>query len=260
MLRMFDLVASLLLLAFGVSMLGAYAARGALFGHTKSLRLEGAGSVLMGRFIMEMAYWTFEPVVRLLLRLRVTPNMITAASLVPAFLSGTAVAMGHMGVGAVLATLSAFSDMLDGIVARRRGVSSDAGEVFDAAVDRYVEFFLLAGLVVHYRGHVILMLLSLGAILGSFMVSYATAKAEALGVDPPKGAMRRPERAMYLLFGATFVPVVAAVVGTGSNSIYLADLPMVLAVSMVAVVANVSAARRLYRTAQLVRQRKGSPP
>ncbi len=253
---MFDLGCSLLLLAFGVIMLAVYLARSVLFGGTRNQRLDGAGSVLLGRFIMEMAYWTFEPLVRVLLRLRVTPNMITAASLVPAFGSGVAVATGHMGVGALLATLSAFCDMLDGIVARRSGVSSDAGEVFDAAVDRYVEFFLLAGLVLRYRGTVLCELVALAAILGSFMVSYATAKAESLGIEPPKGAMRRPERAMYLLVGAAFVPVVAAVAGPRAGSLYVHDFPILLAMTLVALVANISAVRRLYRTAGLVRERE----
>ena len=42
------------------------------------------------------------------------------------------------------------------------------------------------------------------------MVSYSTAKAEALGVEPPRGAMRRQERAVYFVLGAALVPIVAA--------------------------------------------------
>jgi hypothetical protein len=38
-------------------------------------------------------------------------------------------------------------------------------------------------------------LIALGAIAGSFMVSYSTAKAEALSVEAPRGSMRRSERA-----------------------------------------------------------------
>ena len=52
--------------------------------------------------------------------------------------------------------------------------------MLDAAVDRYVELFFLAGLAFHFRAHRGCLLLVLAAIGGSFMVSYATAKAEAL--------------------------------------------------------------------------------
>ena len=81
------------------------------------------------------------------------------------------------------------------------GVSSDAGEVLDAAVDRYVEFFFLGGLMIYYRDIAALLILTLFALVGSFMVSYSSAKAEALHVPAPKGSMRRPERAVYLTAG-----------------------------------------------------------
>ena len=88
------------------------------------------------------------------------------------------------------------------MIARRTGVSSDAGEVFDAAVDRFGEFFLMGGLLIYYRDRGACMLLALAATVGAFMVSYSTAKAEALGVPPPRGAMRRSERAVYLMAAA----------------------------------------------------------
>ena len=58
----------------------------------------------------------------------------------------------------------------------------------DAAVDRYGELFLLAGLVYYYRAHDQVLFIVLAAMVGGFMVSYVTAKAEAMGVA---GAARR---------------------------------------------------------------------
>ena len=98
----------------------------------------------------------------------------------------------------MLSTIASVCDTLDGIVARASGRASDAGEAFDALADRYVEYFLLGGIVVHYRHSLPLCLLAQGAILGAFMVSYTTAKAESLGVAPPRGLMRRAERGIVL--------------------------------------------------------------
>jgi len=145
------------------------------------------------------------------------------------------------------------------MLARRYDCMSDAGELFDAAVDRYVEYFLLAGLAVYFRANPAVLVLCLGAVLGSFMVSYTTAKAEALGVKPPKGAMRRAERAVYVNFGCAVAPIWELLVPSSHRvaSISLGqDLPVELALLIVAVVANVSAVRRMLRIAELVRAKK----
>jgi CDP-diacylglycerol---glycerol-3-phosphate 3-phosphatidyltransferase len=205
---------------------------------------------------MEMAYWALAPLGIRLARLGVSANSITFASLGFGASAGVALGTGHFGIGAALSAVSALGDALDGFVARASGTSSDAGEVLDAAVDRYSEFFFLAGLAVFYRGSVGVLVLVLGALLGSFMVSYATAKAEALQVVPPRGTMRRAERATYLTIAAGVVPFFALARGEGTG--WLADLPVVFVLMLVAVVANVSAARRLIRTAALTRTRPGS--
>jgi phosphatidylglycerophosphate synthase len=136
---------------------------------------------------------------------------------------------------------------------------SDVGELFDAAVDRYVEYLLLAGLAVYFRHSPAATVICLGAILGSFMVSYTTAKAEALGVAPPKGAMRRAERAVYMTSGCAAAPLWQLVVPGAPNFATLSlgrELPVELAMLVVAVVANVSAVRRMFRIAELIRAKK----
>jgi phosphatidylglycerophosphate synthase len=98
--------------------------------------------------------------------------------------------------------MSTIGDILDGQVARLTETGSSRGELLDAAIDRYTEFAFVAGLVIYFRDSVPLRLLSLGALLACFMVSYASAKAEAMQVTPPRGLMRRHERATYLITGA----------------------------------------------------------
>jgi CDP-diacylglycerol---glycerol-3-phosphate 3-phosphatidyltransferase len=240
-----DLHCSLGLFGLVAALFASYGVRTLLHGRVRNPRTDAdGGSVFLNKATMEMFYWLLNPVVGALAALRVTPNMVTLSSLVPALGTGVALASGWFGLAAALATLSSFGDILDGLLARRLGVGSEAGEVLDAAVDRYGEFFLLGGLVYYYRTHDQVLFIVLTALLGAFMVSYTTAKAEAMNVPAPRGAMRRGERATYLIVGAAFTPVSHALF-TGAPSLALRELPIILATTIIAVVANISVLHRL---------------
>ncbi len=211
------------------------------------------GSRLLSKGVMELGYWILQPVARLFVFLRISPNKISWASLGFGFLAGAFLAVGHFGFGAICGVISGLLDSLDGMVARISGVASDAGEVLDAAVDRYAEFFFLSGLVIYYYEILALQVLSLLALLGSFMVSYSTSKAEALGVEPPRGSMRRPERALYLSLGAALSAVTVPWVETHRRFSIPVGYPMVMALGLVAVVANVSAIERFWSIAKAIR-------
>jgi len=235
-----------------------YGVRAALRGRARHERVDrDGGSVFVGKRFMEFGYWLIGPVVALLDRLGVTPNGVTAFSLLPAAGAGVAVAFGWFGLGCLLATTAAFADIIDGLLARRQGVSSDAGEALDAAVDRYSEFFFMTGLLVYYRAVLPLFLLSAFVLLGGYMVSYATVKAEALAVAAPRGAMRRSERAVYLFFGAGFTPLCELLAGP-SRPLIVRQAPMVFAIALVAVVANVSVVRRFRAIIASIRRRESA--
>lgn len=226
-------------------------------GRLRDDRLTRQGSsLLLGQWLMEAGYWSFRPVGRCLARWHVTPDTLSWGSLVSGIAAGVAVALGHLGWAAGAGAISAMLDALDGMVARSTGTASDAGEVLDAAVDRYVEFAFLGGCAVYLRGAPALLALALVALLGAFMVSYSTAKAEALSVDLPPGSMRRHTRAVYLTAGAALSAVLAGAPATGP----WVGLPLTLALGLVAVVANASAARRLCLVARTVRGRDSLGP
>lgn len=224
-------------------------------GRRRFERVEREGqSALLGKNAMELAHFTLEPIGRACARAGISANAITFVSLVLGVATGVAIATAHYGVAAGLSTVSALCDSLDGMVARMTNTSSDAGETFDAAVDRYNEFFFLGGLAYVFRAHEVLLVLVLAALLGSFMVSYSTAKAEALHVTPPRGSMRRAERATYLTLGVLFVPFAALAAPPAAPLVALS--PIIVALLLVAVVGNVSAARRIFAIAELVRARE----
>jgi phosphatidylglycerophosphate synthase len=214
------------------------------------------GSSLLSKELMQGGYWFFQPLAKFLVLCRITPNVISWASLGFGVLAGACLSQGHFGFGAFFATFSAVFDALDGLVARMTGVSSDAGEVLDATVDRYVEFFFLGGLVIYYREIPVLLALALFALAGSFMVSYSTAKAEALQIDPPKGNMRRPERAIYLILGAALSPITIPWFERIREYPIAIGHPMVAAVALIAVLSNLSAIERLYAVSRVIRERE----
>jgi CDP-diacylglycerol--glycerol-3-phosphate 3-phosphatidyltransferase len=255
-----DLACSLGILALFAACGAAYGVRVSRVGAARFARVDKAGaSALLGKGAMEAGYWGLQPVGRALIALGLTANGVTLLSLGFGLSAAVALSFGHFGVGAALTAVATLGDALDGIVARQTGTASDAGEVFDAAVDRYQEFFFLGGLAVYFRADPTALVLVLFALLGSFMVSYGTAKAEALGVPSPRGAMRRVERAVYLDAGVVFAPVAAAVAARFGLPASIEHLPILMALALVAGVGNVSAVRRLLAVARAVAHRDTLP-
>jgi phosphatidylglycerophosphate synthase len=177
-------------------------------------------------------------------RFGLSANAVTGLSLALGTAAGVALAMGHFGICALLAGTAAIGDAIDGLIARESGRASTGGAIFDAVTDRYTEFFFLGGLAICVRGDALELGAVLFAVLGSFMVSYASAKAEACGVKIPRGSMRRAERAVYLIAGAALVPLAAALLPAEAASARVALLPIIGAVALVAVVGNTSAILR----------------
>jgi CDP-diacylglycerol--glycerol-3-phosphate 3-phosphatidyltransferase len=261
-----DLIYSFVLLSVAAILVLSYAVKSIFRGKAQFDRVDReGGSALLGKGIMEMAYWGLQPVGDFFILLGFTPNAISFLSLFFGSITGIALAFGHFGSAGFFCTICSLLDSVDGMVARKTGKASDSGEVVDAAVDRYVEFFFLAGLIYYYREVPWLVLLTLTALLGSFMVSYSTAKAEALHVTPPRGYMRRTERAVYLTFGAVLAPISIQSFEINANysssyGLYPINVgyPMVFALFVVAVFSNWSAFIRLRAVANEVKNRKSS--
>ncbi len=255
-----DLKYVLVAALFVVLAVAAYGLRLAVKGPVHFDRIDRQGSSgLLNKGAMELCYWCLEPLAKLMVFLRIRPNMVSWTSLPLGVLAGACLAAGHFGFGAIFATVCGLLDCLDGMIARISGVASDAGEVLDAAVDRYVDFFFLSGLVIYYRSIPILQILALLALLGSFMVSYSTAKAEALQVDVARGSMRRPERCLYLALGAALSAATIPWFETPGKFFVPVGYPMVLALGLVAAVGNFSSIERLWSIAKTARLRERDP-
>src|SRR5207237_2461806 len=144
-----------------------------------------------------------EPAISLLARNNVSPNKITTAGTLVTVAAGVVYASGHIMTAGWIMAVTAFFDVIDGEVARRTGRCTVFGAFYDSSLDRVADGALMAGLTVFYatnpiHHNIYMMVVCLIGIVGTFVVSYTRARAEALGIDAKVGVMQRPERIVLL--------------------------------------------------------------
>lgn len=138
-----------------------------------------------------------------LIDLGLKPNIITISGLIGNIIAAILIGSGQLFWGGVLAMLVGPFDALDGAMARLKNEPSKYGSFIDSVTDRYDELVLLAGLLVHFImvDEWIGCVLVYFAAVGSVMVSYVRAKAEALGYSAKVGILTRVERYLILIPG-----------------------------------------------------------
>jgi phosphatidylglycerophosphate synthase len=207
-----------------------------------------SASRLLGRTLRHYLMWVLRPYERTLIRLGVSPNAITFASLLAAMATGWSLATGRFALGGWLYLFTGILDIFDGRIARATGQVSPGGAFFDSVMDRYSELVVFGGLAYFYRDHGIAMVVVFAAMLGSVMVSYSRARAEGLGIDDVNiGTMQRPERLFYLGVITCLAPIPEALTGH-PLAFGLPYLPTVCALGILALTANITAARRIMHT------------
>jgi len=130
----------------------------------------------------------------------IEPNLVTLTQLAVSAVCGLAYAHGWMFTAGWILIAAGTLDVLDGEMARRQGRAGPRGAFFDSIVDRYGESLVFCGLAIFYRDVWVLWGV-LAAWAGAFLVSYARARAESLGVECREGLLQRPER--YVILGGT---------------------------------------------------------
>lgn len=145
------------------------------------------------------------PLIAAMDALGVNPNALTVAGLLLNFGAAAIVASGELVLGAGAFLFASAFDMLDGSLARRRGMASRLGAFLDSTFDRLSETALfLALLIDHARnpyGPDWMPAAILIALAGSLTTSYARARSESLGQECKVGWVERPERVVLLVLG-----------------------------------------------------------
>ena len=196
------------------------------------------GTFLLGEKFMSVVYHLFTPVIDWLALHNTNPNLLTWLSLPLGAFSGIAAATGVWSVAALMLMLSGLCDLLDGAIARKQGKASHSGALLDSMIDRYVEFFVLLGISLYFFYSSAVVVLAFSALFGSLLVTYSTAKAEALQMRPPRGFMKRPERITYLFLGLLVAPWFPSMG-------FKVEGAMLITLGIIALFANLSAVIRM---------------
>ena len=174
-------------------------------------------------------YGIIRPLIDVLVRHRVHPNLLTTLGFVSTLGAGLAFHQHEVRWAGFLILLGGFFDILDGRVARLTGLGSKFGAFYDSTLDRISEIAVFMGILSLYNdyrlelGDVGMIYLIMLAMAGSLMISYTRARAEALGLDCRVGLMPRAERVVLIGAASLFF-------GVAWDGIVLKGVIVVLAV------------------------------
>ena len=148
-----------------------------------------------------------DAMVRWLAHGHINPNFLTVIGVAINVGSGLLFGFGQFFWAGIVLIVANLFDMLDGQVARLSGRVTRFGGFLDSSLDRLSDMVVFVGLMVFYARdtplHSTLNVFLAGAgLMGSVMVSYASARAESLIPKCDVGFLRRPERVVLLIIGA----------------------------------------------------------
>jgi CDP-diacylglycerol--glycerol-3-phosphate 3-phosphatidyltransferase len=135
-----------------------------------------------------------------------TPNQVTVAGFSLNAVAGVLIYEEHFVWATVAFVTGSILDILDGALARSHGKLTQFGSFLDSTTDRISEGFVLGAiaLVLSKQGHEAALASVFVALVGSFLVSYTRAKAEALGLSGAVGLMGRAERIVLVAIALPF--------------------------------------------------------
>lgn len=210
--------------------------------------------------IQHSVYRLIDTPVRLMVKAGVTPNMITTLGLLGnllaawlivraakfnlmSILDGRPVSYTLLGWAGFAIIAFSICDMVDGYMARTHHLESRFGAFYDSVLDRYCELATLCALAFYFMmvDELEWALFTFLALIGSIMVSYVRARAEALGCECKVGLMQRPERVVVTSLGLLLCGLLQHVVDKWFDPIWFVVVPMIL----IAVLANGTAIVRI---------------
>ncbi|HEY1359891.1 MAG TPA: CDP-alcohol phosphatidyltransferase family protein [Thermoleophilaceae bacterium] len=141
-----------------------------------------------------------------LIESRLTPNAISLTGFAGNLVAAGLILADYFFLAGVAFILGSLMDMFDGRYSRMSGKGTKFGAFLDSTLDRIEEGVVLAAVAVYFAkqsdevavGAVVL------TVVGSYMVSYTRARAEALGVECKVGVASRAVRVVILSAGLVF--------------------------------------------------------
>jgi phosphatidylinositol phosphate synthase len=187
-----------------------------------------------------------------LIESRLTPNAISIVGLVGNLAAAVLIWQGYYFLGGIAFIVGSVMDTLDGRYARASGKGTLFGAFLDSTLDRIEEGIVLTAVAYRFAlsGDEFAAAMCVVVVLGSLMVSYTRARAEALGVECKVGLATRPVRVVILSTGLVFAK------GAG---IFDADL-LAPAIYVMAALTAFTVVQRVWHVRNALRQRGADLP
>ena len=141
-----------------------------------------------------------------LIESRLTPNAISVTGLIGNLIAAVLILEEHFVLAGVAFILGSLCDMFDGRYSRMSGKGTPFGAFLDSTLDRVEEGVVLAAVAAWFakQSNDLAVGATVIAVVGSYMVSYTRARAEALGVECKVGIASRAVRVVILSVGLVF--------------------------------------------------------
>lgn len=179
----------------------------------------------------------FTPIARLLLRARLSPDVVTVVGTLGVATGALAFyPRGELFWGTIVITAFVFTDLIDGTMARMSGGSSTWGAFLDSTLDRVGDAAIFGGLILYFTGagdDDLNAALALACLILGFVVSYAKARAEGLGMRADVGIAERADRLAVIL------------VTTGLVGLFLPEVVLTVVLALLAVASFVTVLQRM---------------
>jgi CDP-diacylglycerol--glycerol-3-phosphate 3-phosphatidyltransferase len=141
-----------------------------------------------------------------LIESRLTPNAISLTGFVLNVAAAVLITQRLFFLAGIAFIVGSVMDTLDGRYSRMSGKGSLFGAFLDSTLDRIEEGLVLTAVAWYFAdsGDAVAAAACVFTVLGSLMVSYTRARAEALGVECKVGLATRPVRVVILSAGLVF--------------------------------------------------------
>ena len=141
-----------------------------------------------------------------LIESRLTPNAISVTGFVLNVVAAVLLLEHYFVLSGVAFIVGSLMDMFDGGYSRMSGKGTPFGAFLDSTLDRAMEGIVLAAVAAYFAqsGNELAVGATVLAVIGSYMVSYTRARAEALGVECKVGFATRAVRVVILSAGLVF--------------------------------------------------------
>jgi CDP-diacylglycerol--glycerol-3-phosphate 3-phosphatidyltransferase len=238
-----DLGVFVAILVVALASMPLYAARATR--ERDALDLADRGTFVLGSFVRSWFYWFVRPLERISLALGLSPTAYNLLGVAFGGAAGWAFATGHLVLGGWGVLLGGVADVLDGRIARARGLEGPRGAFLDSTLDRFAEVGVFVGLAVYYQGSTPALVVVAAGLGGSLLVSYTRARGESVGVVCKVGVMQRAERLLAVGLGGIVDPAASAALGRPQGT---------LLIWLMALVAAGTVGTAVYRTVWIARR------